>query len=147
MTRVALYDSRSPSNMRPVSYFDAPDFLTIAFSFLAAWLRMDGLMKRIGTTALIGLMGLAGCAVNPSTPAERASMRRAFDARIVSCALPYLYGPSDRVVVDYRYTNGKVIFRSKTDSDALRDHIVQCATPEDGPRGAFSGRVEIWGKR
>jgi hypothetical protein len=104
-------------------------------------------MKRVAATALLGLMGLTGCAVNPSTPEQLSRMRRAFDARIVSCALPYLYRSSDRVVVDYRYSNGNVTFHTRSDSQALRDHIVQCATPEAGPHGEFSGKVEIWGKK
>jgi hypothetical protein len=137
--------------MRPVSYFVWPHFLTIALLIFETAKQRNGVevqeMKRNVAAGLLGLAGLAGCTANSVAPANSAGMRHAFDARVVACTLPYLYRASDRVDIGYRYRDGDVTFDIKTDDTGLRDHVVSCATPENGPRGDFSGHVQIWGKQ
>jgi len=66
-----------------------------------------------------------------------------FRERVVNCALPLL-AQYDKpgVAITYRYTNGDT--RIEADDPALSKPLRLCATPEAGPRQAFSGKLTIW---
>lgn len=102
------------------------------------------LMKRM-TLATLAASGLAGCAVTPLSE-DTASMKQAFDSRIVQCALPVLGGGNPSVRIGYRYANGSVDFEYEPAAPAWREDFEYCAAPLGGPRAQFSGEVQVWTK-
>jgi hypothetical protein len=98
-------------------------------------------------TAIAALAALSGC-VSATAPSDASQqLARAFESRIVSCTLPYLYDPDARVAIAYRYRDGATHFSVTPHDAALQTHLVECAAPETGPRARFAGKIEIWSKR
>jgi hypothetical protein len=97
--------------------------------------------------AIACLAILAGCVSAPLAPNESQQLADAFERRIVSCVLPYLYDPAARLSISYRYHDGATTFRISPPDAGLHAHVLECAAPESGPLAQFSGTVEIWAKR